>query len=225
MKFSLIATGLIASLSAVSGSLINIGSGDCAFLTASKIVNLVNLGQTEGNACKCAVGKNGSGIVAGLANFSTKNGDLLQVVEQFTQTSGYLGEFDGVLATLKQVASSATGTVAGLDGLCDAWTKASDNKDFYSSQLKVSELLYKLPVTKLIAELGAKNQLTQAVLFDTALLQGVTGIVDTAVGVVEGVVDGVAGGVVGLLESLIAKTNASFTKDVAGTSGNTLLIN
>ncbi|KAJ2317526.1 hypothetical protein IWW51_005342, partial [Coemansia sp. RSA 2702] len=124
-----------------------------------------------------------------------------------------------------QVASSATGTVAGLDGLCDAWTKASDNKDFYSSQLKVSELLYKLPVTKLIAELGAKNQLTQAVLFDTALLQGVTGIVDTAVGVVEGVVDGVAGGVVGLLESLIAKTNASFTKDVAGTSGNTLLIN
>ncbi|KAJ2848115.1 hypothetical protein IWW36_003489 [Coemansia brasiliensis] len=206
MKLSLISTGILASVSAVSAGLINLGSGDCSFSLSTKIANLVHLGHAEGNAGVCSVGQEGVGIIAGIFSFSTKTTDILKVVNLYQQTASYAGEFDQLMPVLQKCAETASGTLVGLDGFCESWTKAAANKDFITSQLKVAEGKYQDPVSAIVSKLEIVHPITQAILYDTAIVDGLSNVP-------------------GVLDSIISATNLKFTKDVLGTSGNTLLIN
>ncbi|KAJ2635700.1 hypothetical protein IW137_004146 [Coemansia sp. RSA 1287] len=204
MKFTTISVGLIATLSSANAGLVNLGSDQCAFNISNQLLNIVHLGKGQGNSAQCsnATGSAG-GILAGFAGFSTQNGDALQVVEQFQKTAKYSGEFDSLLSTLKQCAADVSGATQGLEGYCDAWTKASVNPDFYASQVQVATAKYQVPTDKLIGELGIVNSLTKSILYDTALLDGVTDVT-------------------GIIGSLIQTTNLKFATDTLGSSGNVL---
>ncbi|KAJ2830593.1 hypothetical protein IWW50_000187 [Coemansia erecta] len=208
MKFTTISVGLIATLSTASAGLINLGSGECSFNIATQLTNILHLGQADGNHARCGVASNGTvgGIVSGLAGFTTQGGDALQVIESFAKTANYKGEFDSVLSAVKQSASEATGAVTGLDGYCDAWTKASSNPDFYTSQVQVATSQLKAPVDSIIGNLGIVNSLTKSVLYDTALLHGTSDVT-------------------GVLQSLIKTTNLNFVTDtVSSTASNVLTL-
>ncbi|KAJ1855308.1 hypothetical protein GGH12_003854 [Coemansia sp. RSA 1822] len=204
MKFTTISVGLIATLSSANAGLVNLGSGQCAFNISNQLLNIVHLGKGQGNNAHCSNATGGAGgILAGFAGFSTQNGDALQVVEQFQKTAKYGGEFDSLLSTLKQCAADVSDSTKGLENFCDAWTKASVNPDFYASQVKVATEKFQVPTDKLIGELGIVNSLTKSILYDTALLDGVTDVT-------------------GVIGSLIQTTNLKFVTDTLGSSGNVL---
>ncbi|KAJ2146731.1 hypothetical protein IW136_000460 [Coemansia sp. RSA 678] len=204
MKLTTISVGLIATLSSANAGLVNLGSDRCAFNISNQLLNIVHLGKGQGNSAQCSNATGGAGgILAGFASFSTQNGDALQVVEKFQKTANYGGEFDSLLSMLKQYAANASGATQGLEGYCNAWIKASVNPGFYTSQVQVATAKYQVPTDKLIGELGIVNSLTKSILYDTALLDGVTDVTD-------------------VIGSLIQTTNLKFVTDTLGSSGNVL---
>ncbi|KAJ2355100.1 hypothetical protein GGF43_002887, partial [Coemansia sp. RSA 2618] len=121
-------------------------------------------------------------------------------------TEHYDGGFDKYLPILEKYAKSNSGSTKGLDGYCNAWYSAAYyNPDFYKVQLQAANDLYRVPANQYADKLKLKFAVSRAVIYDTAIINGVESDGDS-------------------LGGLVQTTNKQFTKAKTGSSGSTLSI-
>ncbi|KAJ2645962.1 hypothetical protein IWW40_005756 [Coemansia sp. RSA 1250] len=173
MKLVALSLGLLAAFSDIGNAAPTSASSDsCTRSIAGQIINLFQSGQTGYNFAKCEKDSSGNGYASGIVNFTTRNGDALKVIESYRQSSDYNGEFDEFMDTLKSYAKKGSKSTSGLSGYCDAWEKAADNRSFWSAQDGVAYIEYQEPALNLAKRIGVKMEITQAVMYDTAIMDG-----------------------------------------------------
>ncbi|KAJ1720393.1 hypothetical protein LPJ61_006168, partial [Coemansia biformis] len=176
----------------------------CAFRIGYKIISYLNTGSVDSGSSMCLAGNEGAGYTAGLARFSTQYGSALQVINIYKADPNYKKEFDAFIPTLQKYASQQSGTLAGLDGFCDAWTRASGNGDYFKgAQFTAMRTLFDKPALDYTSDLGPRYPITKSAILDTLLMNGF----------------GNSGEALG---ASVAATNAAFTSDTAGNSASTV---
>jgi chitosanase len=113
----------------------------------------------------------GRGFTAGRAGFTTGTGDLLLVVQRYTQAvpNNVLTQYLPVLQTLAAAQSSST---AGLEGLPADWQSSANDPVFRAVQDYVSDSLYYQPALGYAQELGLKYPLSLLCLYDACIQHG-----------------------------------------------------
>ncbi|MCX8507944.1 MAG: chitosanase [Rhodobacteraceae bacterium] len=111
----------------------------------------------------------GRGFTAGRAGFTTGTGDLLEVVEKYSQTTPG-NALEGYLDALRAV--NGTDSVAGLDGLAEAWAQSATDPAFVAAQDAINDKLYREPARQLASEIGAELALTKAAIYEAGIQHG-----------------------------------------------------
>jgi chitosanase len=116
----------------------------------------------------------GRGYTAGRAGFCTACGDLVKVVQPYTDRvpGNPLAPF---LPELKRLAAQHSDDVGGLDGFQDAWVKAAADPAFRETQDHLVDELYFRPAAELARQSGVGTPLGLLVLYDTAIQNGISG--------------------------------------------------
>lgn len=113
----------------------------------------------------------GRGITAGRAGFTSATGDMLIVVERYTQLVD-----DNPLAVylprLRELAAEESGAVDGLDNLEEAWQTAADDPIFQEVQDEVVDEEYYWPAVDHAEELGLSFPLSLLNLYDACIQHG-----------------------------------------------------
>jgi chitosanase len=112
------------------------------------------------------------GITAGRAGFTSATGDLLLVVQRYTEAKP-----DNVLAPYIPALEAVNGTdsVKGLGGFANAWARAAEDPDFRKVQDQLGDELYFDPAMMMAADLGIETPLGQAIIWDTMIQHGAGG--------------------------------------------------
>ncbi|KAJ2496711.1 hypothetical protein GGH96_005633, partial [Coemansia sp. RSA 1972] len=179
---------------------------NCVDAIVMQLISLFQTGSVGQNFANCGKDDDGSGYASGIVNFTTRNGDALKVIEKFKTYSNYTGEFDDYMDTLQEYADSESGSTKNLDGYCDAWKAASEKTNFWTAQGNVVYNDYNVPSQEYVDEIGIKFSVTRAVLYDTAIVNGL-------------------GSGKSSLGGIFKATNAVFDSDVTGSSGNSVTVN
>jgi len=113
----------------------------------------------------------GRGITAGRAGFTSANGDMLIVVERYTQIvpGNPLAVY---LPRLRELAAEESGDVDGLEGLDDAWRKAAEDPIFREVQDEVVDDEYYWPAVDHADDLGMIFPLSLLNLYDACIQHG-----------------------------------------------------
>jgi len=113
----------------------------------------------------------GRGITAGRAGFTSATGDLLLVVERYTQRvpGNPLARY---LPRLRQLARAESGATAGLEGLEDAWQAAAGDQAFRDVQDEVVDEEYYCPAMHHSRQLGLAFPLSLLSLYDSCMQHG-----------------------------------------------------
>jgi chitosanase len=116
----------------------------------------------------------GRGYVAGIADFSTAQGSLLQLVEAYSNlsASNLLLKY---LPNLKALADRQSPDVSNLLGLKDAWRELCTRNSFKGAQHHVSDTLYYGPAMLRANRLCLKYDLSKIALYEALIFQGETG--------------------------------------------------
>lgn len=111
----------------------------------------------------------GRGYTAGRAGFTSGTGDMLQVVEHYIALApnNVLAKYLGALRAV-----NGTDSVAGLDGIVQAWKEAAQDGKFLAAQDAVNDRLYRQPARQLFTALGAKYPLTKLALYEAGIQHG-----------------------------------------------------
>jgi chitosanase len=114
----------------------------------------------------------GRGITAGRAGFTSATGDLLQLVQHYTQI-----EPDNPLAEYLPALEAVNGSDSeeGLDGFAEAWAEAARDPEQRALQDALVDQLYFTPAMRLAAETGIVTPLGQAIFWDTMIQHGLGG--------------------------------------------------
>jgi chitosanase len=114
----------------------------------------------------------GRGITAGRAGFTSATGDLLLLVQRYTEM-----ESDNVLAPYIPALEAVDGTDSeeGLDGFRDAWREAASDPRQRRLQDELVDELYFTPAMTMAAEMGIETPLGQAIMWDTMIQHGAGG--------------------------------------------------
>jgi chitosanase len=114
----------------------------------------------------------GRGITAGRAGFTSATGDLLLLVQRYTET-----EPDNVLAPYIPALEEVEGTDSedGLDGFTDAWAEAAEDPEQRKLQDDLVDELYFTPAMAIAADVGVETPLGQAIVWDTMIQHGAGG--------------------------------------------------
>jgi chitosanase len=112
----------------------------------------------------------GHGYTAGRAGFTTKEGDLLQVVELYdsTRPKNVLSGFIPILEKVR-----GTPSTEGLGGLPAAWKKAASDPLFREAQDQVSDELYYTPAMMRAENLHLQSPLAKFALYDAVIQHGI----------------------------------------------------
>lgn len=113
----------------------------------------------------------GRGYTAGRAGFTTATGDVLEVVERYTDAAPSNG-LASYLPRLRELAAAGSDDVTGLDGFPEAWATAADDPAFRAAQDAVSDEFYYDPTVLHGRELGLKKALSVAALYDACIQHG-----------------------------------------------------
>ena len=113
----------------------------------------------------------GRGITAGRAGFTSATGDMLEVVERYTEIDPD-NVLAGYLPRLRELAAEESGEVDGLEGLEDAWAEAADDPVFRDVQDEVVDDEYYWPAVEHADALGLVFPLTLLNIFDTCIQHG-----------------------------------------------------
>ncbi|KAJ2391920.1 hypothetical protein H4S02_001060 [Coemansia sp. RSA 2611] len=204
MKLVALTISLVAALSFVGS--VSAENRGCTDLMSTYIIGLYQSGFVASYPARCEKDDSGGGLASGYINFTTGNGDALEVIQEYQKTANYTGGFDKYIGTLKKLAATHSSSTAGLDGYCDLWTKSCKDPNFFATQIAVANSRYQAPSLKYVKKLGIQYAVSRSVLYDTAIVNGPK---DTS--------DNIGG--------LVRATNAKFTKNTPGNSGSTLSIN
>jgi len=113
----------------------------------------------------------GRGITAGRAGFTSATGDMLEVVDLYTQLVP-----DNPLAVylprLRELAAEESGSTEGLEDLETAWQTAADDTVFQGVQDDVVDEEYYLPAVEHTKELGISYPLSLLNIYDACIQHG-----------------------------------------------------
>ncbi|KAJ1961766.1 hypothetical protein GGI12_003056 [Dipsacomyces acuminosporus] len=195
-----------AAAAAPSGNKGSNGSA-CAKQITLSLTNVYENGDTKFHYDNCENDHDGRGWTAGIAGFTTGTGDAWVVIQEYHKLTGGKDEFAKYDKVLKQLADKESGNISQLGGYCALWKKLgqSDAK-FRAAQEKVRDSMYYNPSQKLADQLGAKLDVTRGQIYDTTIQHGEGTDKDS-------------------VNSLIKRTNAAFTTNVKGSSGNDVKVN
>lgn len=114
----------------------------------------------------------GRGYTAGRAGFTSGTGDMLLVVERYTQRvpNNILAKY---IPALRSV--NGTGSTSGLSGLVADWKTAAQDPIMRQVQDEVADELYFNPAYKIAKDNGVATALGQEIIWDTAIHHGVDG--------------------------------------------------
>ena len=116
--------------------------------------------------------RDGRGITAGRAGFTSATGDLLLLVRRYTE----LVPGNGLARYLPALeAVNGTDSEAGLDGFEEAWAQAAQDPEQRALQDALVDQLYFTPAMTLAAETGIVTPLGQAIFWDTMIQHGLGG--------------------------------------------------
>lgn len=113
----------------------------------------------------------GRGYTAGRAGFTTATSDLLLVVERYTAIVP-VNALATYLPRLRELAADESSATDGLDGLPQAWTKASNDPSFRSVQDDVVDEEYFQPAIVFWRDLGLQTPLALVELYDANIQHG-----------------------------------------------------
>ncbi len=113
----------------------------------------------------------GRGITAGRAGFTTANGDLLQVVQNYTDLvpNNVLAIYLPLLETL---AANEDGSTTGLNNFVSDWALAAQDPAFRSIQDAVVDELYYLPALQYCIDMEVKTPLSLLCVYDAIIQHG-----------------------------------------------------
>jgi chitosanase len=113
----------------------------------------------------------GRGITAGRAGFTTATGDLVVVVEKYTEkvADNPLARY---LPELRKLAEEESDDTSGLDGLIEAWGKAAKDGAFRDIQDDFVDSEYFTPAMEQAEDAGLELALSRAILYDTNIQHG-----------------------------------------------------
>jgi len=113
----------------------------------------------------------GRGFTAGRAGFTSATGDMLLVVERYTELipENPLAEY---LPRLEELAAEESGSVEGLENLEDAWAEAAEDETFREVQDEVVDDEYYWPAVVHAEELELYYPLSLLNLYDACIQHG-----------------------------------------------------
>jgi chitosanase len=115
------------------------------------------------------------GYVAGIGDFSTEGGEVLEIVETYAARIGPNVLSRDYLPALQRLASEASADVDGLAGFPDAWRNASADRTFRQVQDDVLQSRYFTPARTIADRLGLSTPLGLAIIYDSLIQHGDTG--------------------------------------------------
>lgn len=113
----------------------------------------------------------GRGYTAGRGGFTSATGDMLEVVERYTEIEPN-NPLAPYLPNLKALSAEESDSIEGLSGLPAAWKQSSEDKTFLQVQDDVVDDDYYLPALKLARQLGVREPLTLLNLYDAIIQHG-----------------------------------------------------
>ncbi|KAJ1890393.1 hypothetical protein LPJ66_007510 [Kickxella alabastrina] len=187
-------------------SFVDAGLSGCPKNLAIQLTNIFQIGDIKFQYSNCELDNEGYGYASGIANFCTGTSDTWPVIMAYHYLTGGNDEFSKYDSVLAKRAEDKDGSVVGLEGFCEVWQNASTSKHFITAQDAVYDELYFNPSQIFADELGLKLSVSQAAMYDTAILRG-------------------AGDYVGTLGGIIKETNEKVTGNKQGDSKSSLKIN
>jgi chitosanase len=112
----------------------------------------------------------GRGITAGLVGFTSRTGDLYEVVGRYARQRPD-SPLAGYLPALEEV--NGSDSTEGLDGFADIWKQTSQTDPLLNRiQDQVADELYFRPAMTLAQQVGVRSALGELIIWDTAVQHG-----------------------------------------------------
>ncbi len=118
--------------------------------------------------------RDGRGYTAGRSGFTTRDGDLLQVVQLYLKRHPD-SDFKDLVPQLILTHQDESGSLRGLRALPGLWHSAVQDPDFLEAQDEVSDQLYYLPALDWANRLNLSSAVSILCLYDAAIEHGVDG--------------------------------------------------
>ncbi|KAH6563586.1 hypothetical protein BASA50_003191 [Batrachochytrium salamandrivorans] len=162
-------------------------TNSCQTSIILKLTNTFETSHQEFQYDPCVQLSDDHGYSAGIVQFTTGTGSAQQVIQYYSERV-YPNEFTPMNATLSainaQLQADATeggglvASVAGLEGYCDAWVKASTNPEFRDAQLAVLTKMYFVPSQKVASGAGLSFAVSIGQIYDSTIQLGAQGTKD-----------------------------------------------
>ena len=166
-------------------------SGNTSTSTASRVASISETRQVEIEDHLVSAFENGTtdiqygyienlndgrGYTAGRAGFTSGTGDLLLVVQRYSQlaTGNALEKY---LPDLRKV--NGSDSVAGLDGMEAVWANAANDPKFKLAQDQINNEQYRQPARKLATALGLQLPLSKVAVYEAGIQHGYGDNLDT----------------------------------------------
>ncbi|KAH6566627.1 hypothetical protein BASA60_009388 [Batrachochytrium salamandrivorans] len=156
-------------------------TNSCQTSIILKLTNTFETSHQEFQYDPCVQLSDDHGYSAGIVQFTTGTGSAQQVIQYYSERV-YPNEFTPMNATLSainaQLQADATeggglvASVAGLEGYCDAWVKASTNPEFRDAQLAVLTKMYFVPSQKVASGAGLSFAVSIGQIYDSTIQLG-----------------------------------------------------
>jgi chitosanase len=163
-------------------------------LIADQFISIFENGTTEIKYDYAKDIDDGRGITAGRAGFTSATGDMLIVIEKYTELKpdNSLAQYQDELRKLEKLRYDsngktdeeiekdriASGSTENLDGLIEEWKDNAQSQDFRDIQDQVVSKLYYKPALKKAKVLGLKLPLSLLSLYDSNIMHGESGLDD-----------------------------------------------
>ncbi|KND03930.1 uncharacterized protein SPPG_01379 [Spizellomyces punctatus DAOM BR117] len=145
---------------------------DCQKSIVQQLTNTYENSQLNFAFDYCENIKDGRGYTVGIVGFTTATRDAFDVVNTYTKSSNYTGEFDPYYDRLKQLNQTGDSSTSGLNGFCDAWYTASSNPAFRAVQVAKADTLYYVPSQGYAEQLNLNLPVSRGQLYDAAIQHG-----------------------------------------------------
>ena len=121
-----------------------------------------------------AVENDGRGYTAGRAGFTSRDGDMLEVIQAYLKLKSS-SPLSTVVTTLENLNRKDSGSVSGLSSLPSLWKQACLDPLFIQTQDQISDELYFVPALERVRQLKIVSQIGVLIIYDASIEHGVDG--------------------------------------------------